>query len=625
MTAPVETPANKKKIIVAVHGIGNQTNFDTIQSTLFQFCKFHGAPAAVSLGRFHTEQGWLDLKHPPFPEAFSNLIFAEVYWANIPRKNASEYTLEETQKWAKTILERVHQQQIENHNNRAANPGKPILREEDFPLLDQVLKEMLQTISVLDHLCFLADKAGIFTFDLNKVLIDYLADVQVVAEFDTLRQGILKAFDDVMEKVHKDNLDAEIYIIAHSEGTIVSLLGLLKAMSNTTTPAWLDKVRGFMTIGSPIDKHLILWPELFEQYANCKWTPAKKEDAIKWHNYYDRGDPIGFDLNSIREWLKENREENPYLQYAFQFEDNNDFGFTRYPLPGKAHVDYWTDDAVFGHFIQNVVGEKLPAPVGSQKAPDYSKPPTDKRVARYLSYLLPYGLAMGLLFLAVFVIYKASNAYLYPPENGDSAKSTGQVKTSDTANSNNQGAKIGTGTVFKDVLAFTLLLAGLTIVTRIPRLTRAWGWRLLGILLFAVSAIGYWLLRGNGHYRLIVVASAVAAIITLIYLIYTFRHQFPPIGIKLTLSLGMIGIASIIGNKLIDLNFNAGSLKDIVDLQTDPGPLWPLLLASALFLYLWWLVILLFDLIFIWHCYIRNSQAINCLRSIGQYKEYKTA
>jgi hypothetical protein len=36
--------------------------------------------------------------------------------------------------------------------------------------------------------------------------------------------------------------------------------------------------------------------------------------------------------------------------------------------------------------------------------------------------------------------------------------------------------------------------------------------------------------------------------------------------------------------------------------------LWPVVLSVAAFLYLWWLAAGLFDLVFIWHRYIRGNQ-----------------
>jgi len=45
-----------RKIIVAVHGIGNQSRYTTIQSVISQFCSFHGVPSAVPLGSFYSER-----------------------------------------------------------------------------------------------------------------------------------------------------------------------------------------------------------------------------------------------------------------------------------------------------------------------------------------------------------------------------------------------------------------------------------------------------------------------------------------------------------------------------------------------------------------------------------------
>jgi hypothetical protein len=51
--------------------------------------------------------------------------------------------------------------------------------------------------------------------------------------------------------------------------------------------------------------------------------------------------------------------------------------------------------------------------------------------------------------------------------------------------------------------------------------------------------------------------------------------------------------------------------------QPETKALWPLVLAAAAFLYLWWLGILIFDLAFVWHRYIRNSVALDHLQSWG--------
>jgi hypothetical protein len=48
------------------------------------------------------------------------------------------------------------------------------------------------------------------------------------------------------------------------------------------------------------------------------------------------------------------------------------------------------------------------------------------------------------------------------------------------------------------------------------------------------------------------------------------------------------------------------------------APLWPLVLAGAAFLYLWWLAALIFDLVFVWHRYIRSNATPELLKDIRE-------
>jgi hypothetical protein len=145
----------------------------------------------------------------------------------------------------------------------------------------------------------------------------------------------------------------EIYVVAHSEGTVVSFLAMLQAMSAESIrdpekpmdspigTAWIQHVKGFMTIGSPIDKHLILWPGMWQKLQLSSErqgkrvrlsTPARKdplvlEGPIQWRNYFDLGDPVGFRLDTARAFLEEKH------CVAFEFEERHDIGFTRYLFP----------------------------------------------------------------------------------------------------------------------------------------------------------------------------------------------------------------------------------------------------------------------------------------------------
>ena len=95
-----------QQILVAVHGIGDQFSFETIQLVVYQFCRYFGQPSALPLGRFHSkkveDEGAYFMQSPPDPELPANLGFAEIYWADIPRRVALEgYSLEESRKWAR--------------------------------------------------------------------------------------------------------------------------------------------------------------------------------------------------------------------------------------------------------------------------------------------------------------------------------------------------------------------------------------------------------------------------------------------------------------------------------------------------------------------------------------------
>jgi hypothetical protein len=530
-----------QKVVVAVHGIGDQTRFATIQQVLAQFSLYHGQKAAVPLGNFHVD-GDSRVFIPKAPESMQHYGFAEVYWADIPRALVEKkHVLEDIQPWVHTIVGRLRQRHQEE------------LSPEDVELVEQVLGEMLQTIGVMERLCFLADKMGVFSFDLKKVLVDFLDDVQVVAEFRQEGGKIGKAFAEQMDAVHKQFSGAqEIYLIAHSEGTVVTLLGLLTALCDPDNP-WISKVRGLMTLGSPIDKHLILWPELFESFQTP--APNRPPAPIVWHNYYDKGDPVGFALETARKRFTEGSWKG-----IFAFGPENDHGFARFPMPGKAHNDYWQDPQVFGHFIENVVD--VPPPSKERKHP---APIPSKLLPQLVSWVLPYAGALALLFLATLVLDKA--VYGLSNEKSEAFRP-----------------------LFGTVLSFTCLLAGITVIARIPRLTKSWVWRGAGVLVFLLFAGGYWLCATKipagepfaMSYLLIAGALALAT--------WGAAILFPSWGMRTLLIPGVLAVAYVV---------YTGFLQD------SKGELWPVFPAAAVFLYLWWLVALIFDLTFVWHRYIR--------------------
>jgi hypothetical protein len=429
--------------------------------------------------------------HVPDSSPLKRIGFAEVFWADIPRKVVKdEDTLEESKAWGASVVSRAqatYMHKVKNHRE---------LRDEDFKLCGGVIEEIIETVAVMENLLAVVEKMGVFKFDLAPLLRDYVGDVQIVTEFSYYRKKIVARFNNAMAKIvgwffHRyPNGTPEIYIVAHSEGTVVSFLGLLEALSGheicdpdaesvAISTDWIRFVRGFMTMGSPIDKHLLLWPDIwkgllldsrrdgdavvFERDGKDRLRLAR---PIQWRNYYDFGDPIGFKLETAVEFLAGKHCE------AFDFQtDKHDFGFSRYWLPGKAHNDYWGDPEVFGHFIDDVVMRSVQPP-----EPDPPVAPESKRLVSIVSTAIPYLLALALHLAAVFVLFKGVTAFL-TPESG-----TGKTAFSE---------------VIPQIARLGLLMVGVTVAARLPRLVKTTGWRWHGVALFvfllAAAPTWFWL------------------------------------------------------------------------------------------------------------------------------------
>lgn len=652
-------PIKFTDIVVAVHGIGQQIRYSTVRSvatrlagsrTLRTGSKYPPV-APQPLGYFHSEVKGLTsvvLVDDPtdLGPALSGVGFAEVFWADIPDKVLKEgSTLEETKAWGRTVVARA---QAIWARRRDSNT---IRRDPDFSLAGEVLDEIIETIYVLENLLFLADKVGLFKFDLREVLEAYLGDVQIVAEFANYRRDIVLRFHQAMQHVYEEqrsigNENVRLHIVAHSEGTVVSFLGLLQAMSGMrvkqsgppaapeielettgSIPNWLKHVHGYMTIGSPIDKHLLLWPRM---WSNLTPSLADKDLAprqIKWRNYYDYGDPIGFALNTARERLKAWRSN------AFEFGDEHDYGFARYVLPGKAHNDYWSDPDVFEHFVRDV---------GIAKSADAEppQPPKTKPFIYVLSPALPYVLSFCLLVAGVYLLNKAVLNVIYPfADPLVRHLLISEIGVEPTA-------AIDRKQVFLNTLGFAALLAGATLLARFPRLAGGRRWLGAGFLGFAagcaiyavavpeasqreiggifqswgpygptigmcllalvVGGIGLlvarrskdpdedrrqrWVLRGT---RPLILCGAFAAALIVASQLYPARFDLqdkltPEQLAKLTgEQLSIVQSSGFDDDELKQL-FKANKLKNLPQVKpllTARPPVWPVLLAGALFLY----------------------------------------
>jgi hypothetical protein len=571
---PTREDLNVTRLVIAVHGIGSQFRYATVQAVARRFAAYCRAPITQPLGVFHPAKLITDPASPELgaylfnpPVAYANDFvgfgFAEVFWADIPERAAdTKNTTEESKAWAQTLVERVRTL------DQSGTGSSDLI---DYKKASAVVEEMIGTIKVLENLLFIAKKAGLFEFNLGQLLTDFLGDVQIVADFKDYGGDIFERFAVTMKQLVRRMPNVEkIYIIAHSEGTVVSFKGLTTALAaeKNSDNDWVDKVKGYMTIGSPLNKHIVMWPGLWKGL-----TPALERrggDPILWRNYYDYGDPVGFDLEITREWMKQNA-----WQSCFQFAAKDDCGFTRYPFPGKAHNDYWDDDKVFGNFIDDVV-------CGNRNA---EKPRTILWTL-FVSRVVPYVLCLVLLAGGTYVLYSTLVATFFK-SNSDLVR------------------------VIRNVSGISSLLAGVTVFSRMPRLDKIWPGSFFGVVALALGIYGYLAFATPRTQELLSGAFWIPNGIIFAFLI---------IGL-ISAGLGKLkpewGMTPLIG-----LGGIAACLVLLTLLQNNPTALdrslWALILANAAFLYLWWLSALIFDLVYIWHrfiCSYKTTAILSTLRA----------
>jgi hypothetical protein len=140
---------------------------------------------------------------------------------------------------------------------------------------------------------------------------------------------------------------------------------------------WIDDVKSFVTLGSPIDKYLVMW------WMNYKYllSPANwlvpRDDEIKHYNYCDEQDPVGGELDVAR----------TAAGFDSVFSTVEDRVFTRYVIPGAAHNAYWKDLNLFKWILHNTVDQK---PSHLADEPKWFLPKIYRRVLRVTYVWVPF-------------------------------------------------------------------------------------------------------------------------------------------------------------------------------------------------------------------------------------------
>lgn len=519
-------------IFVAVHGIGEQNRNATTQAvatllaqaSVLGGCWSRPPVAPQPLGYFQGPNRSMASVSPivinsPRPTGHAASIgLAEVYWADIPRGVVEEgRTLEETKAWACTVVARAQALCRQAREQEAAEKAKSELDDvgrrlqqtlsqwelvqtgPDFELAGEVLRQMIETIYVVENILFIARKTGVVSLDLTGMLNDFLGDVQLVTEFASHRLDVVGRFHGALERIYQEQKEAgngevRLHIVSHSEGTVVSFLGLLHALSGHRIqpsdtngygprvdvagklPEWLSRVRSYLTLGSPIDKHLLLWKHLWTDIKPLEESAALR---IRWRNYYDVGDPVGFRLDTARGWLAENGIK------AFEFEEVHDIGFARYLVPGKAHVDYWTDRELFAHYLTTAAFSREPEPRENAERLrlDPTPAPPSKVWVQWLAPMLPYLVSFAILMLGVGLAGKTIADYILPV----------------LSPSDNYAVRTDLGLIppewnlltLQNVVGVSLLILGVTLLGRLPRLAAGFRWKVAGMEAFVLGALAY--------------------------------------------------------------------------------------------------------------------------------------
>lgn len=137
---------------------------------------------------------------------------------------------------------------------------------------------------------------------------------------------------------------------------------------------WRDHVKHFITLGSPIDKFLVLWHHNYRHMgpihytAGDAWSADWLDDTITHrithYNVCDEQDPVGHHLDVARDCSAYNNVFRTDIPVTYR-----DVVFRRYAVPGLAHVQYWKDQDLFDRLIREVIDER-PEPQADPRSPE---------------------------------------------------------------------------------------------------------------------------------------------------------------------------------------------------------------------------------------------------------------
>jgi hypothetical protein len=159
--------------------------------------------------------------------------------------------------------------------------------------------------------------------------------------------------------------------IAHSLGTVISynVLGDILRRCQQVDPGDAERLRnahsvlesleGFVTLGSPLDKIRVLFPDVLREWpaeylpggSRTLWARSGRARSF-WQNFHYTSDPVSSELDGFTHEGR-NIVENCHPQGV--------------QVPGYSHLQYWRDPAVLARLLSLTFGEYVStAPVATR-------------------------------------------------------------------------------------------------------------------------------------------------------------------------------------------------------------------------------------------------------------------
>lgn len=324
-----------------------------------------------------------------------NLRFVDLCWSDVMEEDFKDVG-QEVDVWAEGLLGRLERKHADALTNNKKGAEVPFWVRKVLRLLVETLVFLRQAMN------FRVKKMS------DLVFTQFLGDIQLYGEYAQTRGQAARRFHKLMARIEKKHYEMhpdikpKYTIIAHSLGTVMSMDALLYAhvdpairsgekssnvpnlpfdgfwkdeekaifeKKNDGVPLskeeeekfkdlkefldskWIRNVDFFVTLGSPIDKYLVMWWQNYKYLLEpAKWRVHTRGKKIKHLNYCDEQDPVGHELDVAR--------TAPGFIEIFDSTEENDRVFIRYSKPGAAHNEYWKDLDLFKWILYKTVDEE---------------------------------------------------------------------------------------------------------------------------------------------------------------------------------------------------------------------------------------------------------------------------